>query len=195
MRGNRVPLPFLRRTFSTFYILKFRVQSLSTQSSPSFLHRQDTAQSPQKIGLYTRAQIHTHNRFYDPFSGTTRVSWCQKKSSSVFSMVQWKITEADTPIIQLGTTPSRLISDPPPSPPIFTLDALPAATLSLHPGLGLAPNKLACIPSDMVLYTYAQINTYFCFNGLFWSYSRTDHATKREFLGVSGESLGIPAAG
>jgi len=29
----------------------------------------------------------------------------------------------------MGTIPSELISDPPPSPPIFTLDALPAATL------------------------------------------------------------------
>jgi len=30
-------------------------------------------------------------------------------------MVQGKITEADTPTIRLGATPSRLISDPPPS--------------------------------------------------------------------------------
>jgi len=94
------------------------------------------------------------------------VSQCPKKSSSVF-MVQGKITEADTPIFQLGTTPSRLISDPPPSPPIFTLDALPAATLPLYPGLGQAPNMLACIPSSMVLYIHAQVNTHFCFNDLF----------------------------
>jgi len=39
-------------------------------------------------------------------------------------MVQGKITEADTPTIQLATTPSGLISDPPPSSPIFTPDAL-----------------------------------------------------------------------
>jgi len=29
-------------------------------------------------------------------------------------------------------------------------DALPAATLSLYPGLGQAPNMLACVPSGMV---------------------------------------------
>jgi len=60
-------------------------------------------------------------------------------------MVQGEISEA-------GATPSRLpvISDPPPSSPIFIPDALPAATLPLHPGLGQAPNMLACIPSGVV---------------------------------------------
>jgi len=55
-------------------------------------------------------------------------------------MVQGKITDTDTdtPTIQLGATPSRLISGLPPSPPpIFTLDALLAATLPLYPGLGV----------------------------------------------------------
>jgi len=33
--------------------------------------------------------------------------------------VQGKITDADTPTIWLGTTPSTLISDPPPSSPHF----------------------------------------------------------------------------
>jgi len=36
-------------------------------------------------------------------------------------------------------------------PPIFTPDALPAATLPIYPGLGQAPNMLACIPSGLVL--------------------------------------------
>jgi len=66
-------------------------------------------------------------------------------------MVQGKITEADTPTIRMGATPSVLISDPPPSSPIFTPDALPAATLPLYPGLGQAPNMLACIPSGVVI--------------------------------------------
>jgi len=66
-------------------------------------------------------------------------------------MVQGKITEADTTTIQLGATPSGLISDPPPSSPtIFMLDALPATTLPLYPGFGQAPNMLACIPSGVV---------------------------------------------
>jgi len=46
-------------------------------------------------------------------------------------MVQGKITEADTPTIRVGVTPSGLTSDPPPSSPIFMPDALPAATLPL----------------------------------------------------------------
>jgi len=53
----------------------------------------------------------------------------------------------DTLTIRLGATPSGLISDPPPLSPIFTPDALRAATLTLHPGLGQTPNMLACIPS------------------------------------------------
>jgi len=50
-------------------------------------------------------------------------------------MVQGKITEADTPTIQLGATPSRLISDPTPSSPNSMPDALPVATFPLYPGL------------------------------------------------------------
>ena len=65
--------------------------------------------------------------------------------------MQGKITEADTPTIRLGATPSGLISDPPPSSPIFTPDALPAATLSVYRGLGQASSILACIPSGFVL--------------------------------------------
>jgi len=36
-------------------------------------------------------------------------------------------------------------------PPIFTLDALPAATLPIYLGLGQAPIMLACEPSVLVL--------------------------------------------
>jgi len=50
----------------------------------------------------------------------------------------------------MGTAPSRLVSDPPPSSPIFTQHALPAATLPLYPGLEQAPKMLACIPSGVV---------------------------------------------
>ena len=64
-------------------------------------------------------------------------------------MVQGNITEAGTLTIWLGTTPSRVISDPPPFP-IFTPDALPAATLPIYAGLGQAANMLACIPSGVV---------------------------------------------
>jgi len=65
-------------------------------------------------------------------------------------MVPWKITEADTLTIQLGATLSRLISNPPPPSPIFTLHTLTAAALAIHPGLVQAPNMLACILSGLV---------------------------------------------
>jgi len=81
------------------------------------------------------------------FASTGWVSRHQKGQIWTF-MVQAKISEADTPTISLGASPSRLISDPPPSNPIFTPDALPAATLPLYPGLGQAPSMLACISSD-----------------------------------------------
>jgi len=57
---------------------------------------------------------------------------------------------ADTPTIRLGASPSGLISDPPPSSPIFKRDALPATTLPLYSDLGQAPNMLACIPNVVV---------------------------------------------
>jgi len=83
-------------------------------------------------------------------------------------MVEGKITEADTRTIWLGTTQSRLISDPPPPSPIFTPDALPAATLPLYPGLGEAPNMLVCIPSGVVstkmnyyYYYYTRLTDFF----------------------------------
>jgi len=78
------------------------------------------------------------------------VSQWQKKIFWTF-LVQGMFSEADTPTIRLGATPSGLISDPPPTPPIFTPDALPAATLPLYPGLGQAPNMLACISSGVIL--------------------------------------------
>jgi len=65
-------------------------------------------------------------------------------------MVQWKIAEADTPTSWMGATPSGLITDPLPSSPIFTPDALAAATLPIYPGFGQAPNMMPCIPSGVV---------------------------------------------
>jgi len=54
-------------------------------------------------------------------------------------MVQGKITEADTPTIRMGATPSGLINDLPPAPPpICTPDALAAASLPIYTGLGQA---------------------------------------------------------
>jgi len=71
-------------------------------------------------------------------------------------MVQGKIIEADTLTIWLGVTPSRLISNPPHNTLTFMPDALPATTLPLYPGLGQAPNMLACIPSGVVYLLWLQ---------------------------------------
>jgi len=67
-------------------------------------------------------------------------------------MVQGEITEADTPTIGLGTTPSGLISKAIHlhHPAIVMPNALPAATLPVYPVLGQAPNMLACTPSGLV---------------------------------------------
>jgi len=49
-------------------------------------------------------------------------------------------------------TPSRLIGAPISAiPSFFMLDALPGITLPVYPGLGQAPNMLACIPSGLVI--------------------------------------------
>jgi len=72
-------------------------------------------------------------------------------------MAQGKITEADTPTIRLGATPSGLTSVPTPSAPIFTPDALPAATLPLYAGLGQASNMLACMHTQWRGYIMSEI--------------------------------------
>jgi len=89
---------------------------------------------------------HTHNHFTAIF-GNTQVSQCQKKSSSgLYGASKNKVIEADTCTIRIGTTPSGPISDPPPSSLIFTLDALPAATLPIYRALGQEPNMLMGSP-------------------------------------------------
>jgi len=80
--------------------------------------------------------LHTQP-FYGPFLGLP--GWAGARRNLLDFVVQWKITEADTSTIRLGATPTGLN--------IFTPDALPAATLPLYPGLGQAPNMVACTPS------------------------------------------------
>ena len=69
-------------------------------------------------------------------------------SSSGFYWSKVKITKADTPTIQTDCHP--ILTNWCPNlyhPHHFTPDALPGATLPIYPGLGQAPNILACIPS------------------------------------------------
>jgi len=56
----------------------------------------------------------TPQPFYSPFSGTTRVSRCQKRTSGLYD------ARADTPTIRPGTTPTRLSSAHIHHPPFFT---------------------------------------------------------------------------
>jgi len=82
--------------------------------------------------------MHTHN-----LSGTTRVSWCQKKTSGFYgAMEDNRGRHTNNPAgrhsIQTNQHP------PPSSPTIFMSDALPTATLPLYTQ---APNMLACISS------------------------------------------------
>ena len=87
---------------------------------------------------------------WPPFSGTTRVRWCQKKSSGLYGASEDnRGRDADHPAgrhsIRTNQQPTSIISLP-----IFMPDALPVATLPIYPGLGQAPNMLACIPSGVV---------------------------------------------
>jgi len=47
--------------------------------------------------------------FYGPFCVTTWMSQCQKRTSGLYG-VKGRLTEADTPTIRLGATPSGLTS-------------------------------------------------------------------------------------
>jgi len=78
------------------------------------------------------------------FSGTTWVSQCQKKASSGLYGAR-KDNKRQTHR-QSGLVPSGLISNPPPSSPIFTPDALPAGTLSTVLAWDRHRNMLDCIP-------------------------------------------------
>jgi len=103
-----------------------------------------------KRTTHAHTHIHTRNHFTAlwTLSRTTRVSWHQKVHFAI-SWTFWckmMITQADTPtiwmdchLIQTNWCPHLC------HPIIFTPDALPGTTLPIYPGLGQAPNMLACI--------------------------------------------------
>jgi len=104
---------------------------------------------------FTRS-THTHDVLW-PFFQDHPSEPVPEESLWAF-MVQLKITEADTPIVQVGATPSRLIMDPPPSSLHFYAGCLLAITLPLYPGLawfgssGTRPlNRAVCVCSTAVV--------------------------------------------
>jgi len=105
--------------------------------------------TPPHFNFVMTNEMHTPPPFYGHFSGTTWMSWCQNTISGLLWCKGGNRGRHTT--IRMSATPSGLIGYPPPtSPLVFTLDALPAASLSLYPGLGQAPSMLVCIPSGMV---------------------------------------------
>ena len=86
------------------------------------------------------------------FSGTTGVSQFQKKSSGLYGAGEDNRDRSRHTSNLAGRHSMRTNQRPTSNiPPIFTPDALPAATLPIYPGLGQAPNMLACIPNGLVV--------------------------------------------
>jgi len=105
--------------------------------------------------VVTNQYAHYHFTALWTLSGTTQVSWYQKVHFAIF-WIFWciiKITHRHTHQQSIcSATQSRLICVPISAiPTMFMLDALPGTTLPIYPGLGQAPNTLACIPGGLVL--------------------------------------------
>jgi len=88
---------------------------------------------------------HTYNCFMTFFPGLPRGASARKNLLSFYGAREDnRGRHTDHPdgshSIWTNQRPTSLI-------PIFTPDALPATTVPLYPGLGQAPNMLACIPS------------------------------------------------
>ena len=82
-------------------------------------------------------------------SRTTQVNQYQKVHFAIFWILwcKMKITQADAPTshpVQTNWCPHLCF------PTIFMQDALPYTTLPIYPGLGQAPNMLACICGGLV---------------------------------------------
>jgi len=90
----RIP-SFLRRRKATRQI---------SDSTPSLPHLDDQPVMTPDYRTHTTPQ-----RFYGPFSETTRVSRRQNRTSGFYDVTE-RLTEADTQTIRLGATPSGLTS-------------------------------------------------------------------------------------
>jgi len=114
-------------------------------------HKEGTMHAPSWWNLYWKFCLHlpvvchythTHTQpFYGPFSGTTQVSQCQKKSSGL--TVQGETSDNSGGHHSIRTNQQ----------PILMPDALPATTLPIYPGLGRA---LAYSVADWVMIVVQQ---------------------------------------
>jgi len=90
------------------------------KSNTALNYHNDAEASLKVTGIHKHWNTHTNTQpFYGLFSGTTRVSRCQKRNFWTL-WCKWRLTEADTPNIQLGATPSGLTSAHLHHPPFFT---------------------------------------------------------------------------
>jgi len=100
----------------------------------------------------------THARKHSHFTAIWTLSEDNPGEPVPSSGIFWckmKITQADAPtirmdchLIQTNWCPNLCHFT------IFMPDALPGTTLPIYPGLGQAPNMLACIPGGMLVYIY-----------------------------------------
>jgi len=70
----------------------------------------------------------------------------------------------------MGASPSGPMSGSPMSSPHFFARCLPVTTLPLYPGLGHAPNMLACIPSGVVILSNSNNTTTTVLWPFVWDY-------------------------
>jgi len=107
----------------------------------------------QQIASKSTNNMHNHFTALWTLSGTTQVSWYQKVHFAIF-WIFWckvKITQADASTIWKDCHPIQTNWCPHLChPTIFMPDALPGTTLPIYPGLGQAPNMVACIPGGLV---------------------------------------------
>jgi len=95
--------------------------------------------------------------FYGPFSWTTQVSHCQKKYSSGLYGAGEDIRGRHSD--NLAGCHSIRINQrhPPPSSPHFNAGCPSCHNLPIYPGLGQAPNMLACIPNGLEDYSFQNL--------------------------------------
>jgi len=132
--------------------------SLVSRTEPTEFNRQPSNSGWPENGYYTGMcvcvlsiwQTHnTHNHFTSHFLGLPRWAGASRSELLVYGAREDnRGRHTDHPdgrqSIRTNQWPTSIIL------PIFTPDALPAATLPLYPGLGQAPNTLAYIPSGVV---------------------------------------------